>query len=643
MCGIYGFVSLFGDLTPDRSLLNRMGDSIIHRGPDDSGDYISNGVGLGMRRLSIIDISGGHQPLSDHGETLWLVCNGEIYNFKELRKELIAKGHIFKTGSDSEVVLYLYKEYGDKFVDYLNGMYVFAIWDTKRQKLLLGRDRLGIKPLYYYFDGRYLIFASEAKALLQTPQVVVDFDPIALDAYLSLGYIPAPYSIFSSIRKLPPASLLTVEKGNISIQCYWKLPDNIDHSYSEADWTAAVQAKLETAVHAQMVSDVPIGAFLSGGIDSSAVVAFMSRHSDAPINTYSIGFSGDKAGNYYNELPFAQQVAKHFQTNHREIIVKPDVVKLLPQLLWHLDEPIADTAFLTTYLVAKFARQDVTVILCGVGGDELFGGYRRYLGDHYVRLYQRLPAWLRREVMHRLVKYLPSDRHSGLTNFFRYARSFILSAELTPQERYRSYVQVFSSEVRSQLLNRPITQPFDALGEAFAVIDNSDPLRCLFDVDCRTQLPDDLLLLTDKMTMATSLECRVPFLDHELVELAARMPSANKIAKGELKHILKKSLIDILPKEILFRKKRGFGAPIGAWLKHELAPLLKTVLSKESIERRGLFRWQMIHHTVEMHMANYEDNTDHLISLINLELWFRLYVDKRTPDDIAAELGASIS
>ena len=643
MCGIYGFVSLFGDKTPDRSLLKRMGDSIVHRGPDDSGDYVSKGIGLGMRRLSIIDLSGGHQPLTDYDETLWLVCNGEIYNFKELRKELEAKGHIFKTGSDSEVIIYLYKEYGDSFVEYLNGMYVFAIWDSTRQKLILGRDRLGIKPLYYYSDGQCLIFASEAKAILQAPQVGVDFDPVALEAYLALGYVPAPYSIFSGIKKLPPASLLNVEKSAVTIQCYWNFPKNTDYSRSEADWAATIRAKLESVVQSQMVSDVPIGAFLSGGIDSSAVVAFMARHSSAPINTYSIGFNGDKAGSYYNELPYAQQIAKHFRTNHREIIVKPDVVKLLPRLLWHMDEPIADTAFVTTYLVAEFARDDVKVILSGVGGDELFGGYRRYLGDHYIRQYQRLPHWFRREILHKLVKYLPNDRHSALKNFFRYARSFILSAELTPQERYRSYVEVFSSEIRSQLLNTAPPQTYDALSEAFSIADESDTLRYLFEVDCRTQLPDDLLLLTDKMTMATSLECRVPFLDHELVELSSLIPSTRKIVKSELKHMLKQSLVDILPKEILYRKKRGFGAPIGAWLKHDLSPLLRNLLSKEAVERRSLFRWQTVHRTIEMHMANHEDNTDHLLSLINLELWFRLYVDNRTPDDIASELSASIN
>ena len=639
MCGIHGMIALAPGVTVhDPSVLKRMGDVTVHRGPDDSGAYFGEGVALGMRRLSIIDLAGGHQPISNSDDTLWLVCNGEIYNFRELRQTLQAQGHMFKTGSDSEVIIHLYAEYGDAFISQLNGMYDFALWDVKKRRLLIGRDRLGVKPLYYYCDHKRLVFATEAKAILEVPGVNAAIDPVALDAYLALGYVPAPDSMFAGIKKLPPASLMVVENGEYTIQSYWQLPHDTDYSLSEQDWLEAVRQSLDQAVHAQMVSDVPIGAFLSGGIDSSAVVAFMSQHSDEPINTYAIGFGGDKASDYYNELPYAKQVAEQFNTHHKEILVNPDVVTLLPRLLWHMDEPIADTAFITTYLVSEFARHDVKVILSGVGGDELFGGYRRYLGDYYARRYQNLPPWVRTKLIRPVAEHLPSDRHSPLLNLSRYARSFIISADLSSQERYRSYVQVFSQEMREQLQRDVPEQPSDALGAAFAAADGEDALRQLFDVDCRTQLPDDLLLLTDKMTMATSLECRVPLLDHELVELSARIPAAIKISGRNLKHILKRSLEGVLPDSILYRKKRGFGAPMGAWIKRELAPLLKTTLSQESIERRGLFDWDTVHKTMALHEANKEDHTDHLLALLNFEIWARLYIDKQTPADIAGEM-----
>ena len=643
MCGIHGIVSLNGSAPADRRILLRMGDVTRHRGPDDSGDFIHDGVALGMRRLSIIDLAGGHQPLSNQAGTLWLVCNGEIYNFRQLRTELQALGHVFKTGSDSEVIIHLYAEYGDAFVTRLNGMYAFALWDNERRRLLVGRDRLGIKPLYYYQDAARLVFASEAKAILQVPGIDRRLDPVALDAYLALGYVPAPYSMFADIKKLPPASLLVLERGQVTINTYWRLPQTVDYGPTQKDWIEAVQSQLRTSVVSQMVSDVSIGAFLSGGIDSSAVVAFMAQHSNTPINTYAIGFEAAGAGGYYNELPYAQQVAKQFATNHQEIIVTPDVVTLLPELIWHLDEPVADTAFVTTYLVAQFARQDVKVILSGVGGDELFGGYRRYLGDYYARWYRCLPRILRKNVLHTLVKRLPSDRHSSVLNFFRYMRGFIESAELSAEQRYRSYVEVFSEDIRHELMRAAPEQLFDALGGAFAESVPGDALRYLFEVDARTQLPDDLLLLTDKMTMATSLECRVPFLDHELVELAAGIPGDMKIAGRQLKALLKQSLSGILPNSILYRKKRGFGAPMGAWLKQELAALLRATLSRENVERRGLFEWSAVQRTITLHELHKEDHTDHLLALMNLELWARLFLDGQTPAAVAEELNAWVN
>lgn len=389
----------------------------------------------------------------------------------------------------------------------------------------------------------------------------------------------------------------------------------------------------------QMVSEVPIGAFLSGGIDSSAVVAFMAAHSDRPVKTYAIGFGGGKAEAYYNELPYARQVAQLFKTDHHEIVVSPDVVSMLPSLLWHMDEPIADTAFITTYLVSEFARRDVTVILSGVGGDELFGGYRRYLGGHYQSRFNRLPLSLRRAAS-ALGERLPSDRHSPMLNSLRLAKGFLSTAGLPLDERYRSYVEVFADDEIAALMPSGPSPGRDPIAEAFRAAAGGDELNRMLAVDAETQLPDDLLLLTDKMSMAVSLECRVPLLDHELVELAARMPEGVKIAGGRLKHVFKRALQDVLPASILHRKKRGFGTPMGAWLKGELAPLVNALLSADVVRSRGLFRHAEIARLISAHASSRIDGTDRLLALLNLEIWSRIYLDRRTPADVAEELKA---
>jgi len=639
MCGIYGIIDLRGESVEkavDAGLLNAMGNVTRHRGPDDQGIYADGPCALGMRRLSIIDLAGGHQPLKNADGTLWLVCNGEIYNFRELRTELQAQGHRFLTGSDCEVIIHLYAQHGDAFIERLNGMFNFALWDAKRRRLIIGRDRLGVKPLYVLNDGKQLAFATEAKALLTLPGVTAEVDPVALQAYLQLGYVPAPYSMFKGIAKLPPATLVVIEQGKVDERRYWRIPADIE-SAPESEWLERVRVRLEESVRMQMVSDVPIGAFLSGGIDSSAVVAFMAKHSAQPIRTYAIGFSGGAADQFYNELPYARRVAELFGTEHHEIQVKPDVVGLLPKLLWHMDEPIADTAFITTYLVSEFARKDVTVILSGVGGDELFGGYRRYLGEHYLRRFDRLPGPIKQAAIG-LGKLLPSDRHSGLLNLLRYAKGFLASADLSFEDRYLSYVQVFGRDASANLLLSQPPVPYDAITAAFAGAQSVDGLNRLFAVDAETQLPDDLLLLTDKMTMATSLECRVPLLDHELVELAARMPETLKLRGGVLKYTLKQALSDLLPNDILYRKKRGFGTPMGAWLKGELAPLLKSVLSEASIARRGLFRYEAVRDLIAAHERNAIDGTDQLLSLLNFEIWARIFLDGREPDEVTTEL-----
>ena len=641
MCGIYGILQLDG-APADASLLSAMAGVTVHRGPDDEGAHVDGPCAIGMRRLSIIDVGGGHQPISSADDSLWVVCNGEIYNFRELRQELENRGRIFKTRSDSETLIHLYEEYGDAFVDRLNGMYAFALWDARRRRLILGRDRLGIKPIYFWHDARRLAFASEAKALVTLPWISAQLDTDVLRGYVRLGYVAAPHSIFRGIEKVPPASIVTAEDGRLATRRYWRIPTDIDYAMPESEWVARVRVQLEQSVQRQMVSDVPLGAFLSGGIDSSTVVACMAAHSDTPVKTYAIGFRGSQADDYYNELPYARRVADLFGTDHHEIIVRPDVAALLPRLVWHMDEPIADMAFVTTYLVSEFARQDVTVILSGVGGDELFGGYRRYLGPYYRAYFDALPQWARRAAR-RIGRRLPSDRHSALLNFSRLAKGFLENTELPFAEQYRAYVEVFPSAAADALLRTNGSRKPDALDAAFQQASSSDGLNRMLVIDAETQLPDDLLLLTDKMSMATSLECRVPLLDHELVELAARMPESVKVRRGRLKHAMKRSVSTMLPRDIISRRKRGFGMPMGAWLRTELSPLVTHLLSKPVVEKRGLLAHPSVERLIADHHANRVDGTDRLLSLIALEIWARIFLDRRSPADVSAELKAVIA
>jgi asparagine synthase (glutamine-hydrolysing) len=640
MCGIHGLVALDEQTQFTQEQLIKMGDATIHRGPDDSGEYVGEGVAIGMRRLSIIDLAGGHQPISNSDDSIWLVCNGEIYNFQSLRETLTAKGYVFKTGSDVEVIIHLYQEYGDNCLQHLNGMFAFALWDQNKKRLLIARDRLGIKPLYYAQFNNSLAFSTEAKAILALDEITPSINKVALSQYLELGYVPAPLCLFDGIRKLEVASYLVIENGNISQHSYWQ-PEFESIQQSDEQWATDIYTQLEKSVKDQMVSDVPIGAFLSGGIDSSAIVALMAKHSDKPVKTYAIGFDTGKAGELYNELPYAKQVSELFGTEHKEIVVRPDVVSLLPKLLWHMDEPIADSAFITTYLVSKFARQDSTVIISGVGGDEIFAGYRRYQGEKYAAMYHKIPKLIRKNIIAPLAKYLPADRGNKWLNYSRLAKSFIESAELPFAKRYHSYMEVFSAEFRDRLLTDNENNNHD-IKALFTKKTTQQAIWQMFDIDRQSQLPDDLLMLTDKMTMATSLECRVPFLDHEMVELAAKIPQDRLMAKGELKHLLKLSLKDTLPDSILFRKKRGFGAPMGAWLKDELSGLMNSLLNKESVDKRGLFHWSVIEKTISAHSASKEDHTDHLSALMNLEIWCQLYLDGRSSEEITQSIKDAI-
>jgi len=623
MCGIYGIVGFGREHQPSREILPRIGRIIEHRGPDDEGCYVAPGIALGMRRLSIIDVGGGHQPIANEDETLWVVCNGEIYNFQELRPDLERRGHVFRTGSDTEVLVHLYEEHGLEFVKKLRGMFALALWDVRRSRLVLARDRLGKKPLYVRREPGRLLFASEIKGILEA-DVPRRVDLQALHEYLALGYVPAPRTLFDGIEKLLPGHCMVVENGQVQVWKYWDVRFDQVEDRPEGEWVERVRATLLESVRLRLISDVPLGAFLSGGIDSSAVVAAMAHFSDRPVKTYSIGF--EARDRYYDELPYARMVAQAFATDHHEIIVRPQVKELLPKLVWHMDEPIADSAFITTFLVAELARQSVTVILSGVGGDELFGGYRRYLGEGIQRYYRLLPSVVRRRWLPGVLAALPQDRHSGWKNYSRLANSFVETAELAPADRYLSYVTLFAPDVRAELLKDGAAPP-EPLARYFAECAGADDLgRCIY-VDLKTSLPDDLLALTDKMTMAASIECRAPFVDHELVELTSRMPSHLKVRGLTMKYLLKKAVAPWLPKSIVSRRKRGFGAPIGAWLRHDLGDLVRDTLSEEAVRRRGLLDWAVVRDLVSVHQAEGRDHTDRLLALIMFELWCRTFID----------------
>jgi len=640
MCGIYGQLALRGS-RPDPAAVRLMGGAIVHRGPDDDHLYAVGPVAMGLRRLSIIDLEGGRQPLFNEDRSVAVVCNGEIYNFRELRRRLAEAGHRFRTGSDAEVLVHLYEEHGDDFVDHLEGMFGFALWDARRRRMLLGRDRLGIKPVYYALRNGQLLFASEAKAVLAHPSVSAALDPRALPQFLSLGYVPNPYTLFEGIRLLPPGHLAVVEDGALSERAWWRLRLDVDRERSEADWIERLRATLAEAVEAQMVADVPIAAFLSGGIDSSTIVAYMSRLHDAPVNTYAIGYSGSSGADLYNELDYARRVAEEFATEHHEIIVQPDVVGLLPRLVWHMDAPISDSALITSSLVSEFAARDVKVILSGVGGDELFGGYDRYLMSHYVRLVRCIPGPLRRGLLEPLARRLPVDRHSRVLNLFRYARTLVTLAGRSRTERYHDLMQMFPSEDLGRLLRDPTLSEPDALLRILEASADMSELDAFFVADLSTQMVDDLLLLTDKMSMAHSLECRVPLLDERLVELARTLPARMRVRGDRTRYLIKKALRGVLPDEILDRRKRGFGAPVGAWLKAELEPLVGHLLSGARIRERGLFEPDAIETLVREHRENRADHTDHLFALITLEIWQQLFIDGRGQADLADELTAA--
>ena len=638
MCGIVGIVQADGRRKYEIDDVGRMADAIVHRGPDDQGLIEDQNAILGMRRLSIIDLEGGHQPIHNEDRTVWVVNNGEIYNYQRLRRMLIDRGHRFETNSDTEVLVHLYEEYGEDFLAQLEGMFAVALWDTRQKKLIVARDRIGIKPLYYWNDGANIAFASEIKAIATLPGFNVAVDADALAEYTGLGYAVAPRTIFEGVHKLPPASMLIWQENQFSIRQYWSPPTETDESVSHEEWVERVLHELQRAVADHMVSDVPVGAFLSGGIDSSAVVSLMGSSSDKELTTYSIGYRGGQAAEYYNELPYAREVAEGLGTRHCEIEVQPDVASLLPRLIWHLEEPISDSAIMTTYLVSELAAKSVKVILSGVGGDELFAGYNRYLGDHYNHRYQKVPAWFRNHVLPPLASLLPSGRQNRLMDLSRYAKRFIQAGEMDWRQRYRYFLAIANDDVVESLLSRTSSKGENGFSAAAGAESSSDELLRLFRIDWQTQLAENLLLLTDKMSMAVSLECRVPFLDHRLVELAARIPARHKLPGGRLKGLLKESLGGVLPDSIINRRKRGFGAPVGVWFKQELMPLRNELLGRQVLDRRGLLDTDIVDKICADHDRGREDYADLILVMMNLEIWSRLFLDGQSHEDVSGEL-----
>ncbi len=632
MCGICGKVYFNPHHKAERPIIEAMASVLKHRGPDDQGVYIDGPAGIGHQRLSIIDISpAGHQPMSNEDGSIWIVFNGEIYNFEELRAELQAKGHIFTSQTDTETIIHLYEEKDTDCLDSLRGMFAFAIWDVKKQRLLLARDRVGKKPLVYAVTGEAIIFGSEIKAILQDPSVPVEVDYEALHHYLTYQYVPSPWTIFKAIRKLPPAHSLIVQHGTIAMRKYWHLSYRHKLIFPHLrDYIDQFRALFTEAVKIRLRSDVPLGAFLSGGIDSSATVAVMSQLTNRPIKTFSIGFHESE----YNEIPFAAVVAKKFNTEHTEFIVKPDAVRILPKLVWHYNEPFADSSAIPTYYVAQLTRQHVTVALNGDGGDESFAGYERYIADKLASYYEKVPPLVREHIIKKFLACIPHQENRR--SFFRRLKRFVNGISEQPERRYVRWICGFDNEMKNDLYT-------PAFADKVAAIDSIDLIvnwyhkadgdrfldRTLF-VDVMTYLPDDLLVKVDIAAMAHSLEARSPFLDHKLMEFAAALPPHYKLNGIQSKYLLKKAFATELPDTILTRKKMGFGVPIDRWLRTELKDAAcQILLDKRSIER-GLFKEQAVRMLIDEHLSKRADHSYRIWTLLFLELWFRMFIDKRS-------------
>lgn len=632
MCGICGLYNYGSGLAVERGDLKAMNDLIIHRGPDDEGYFQDRDVGLAMRRLSIIDLSTGHQPISNEDGTAWIVFNGEIYNYQDLREGLLARGHKFKTKSDTEVILHLYEEKGADFPKELRGMFAVAIWDGKKKRLVLARDRLGKKPLFYARTPGSFVFASELRCLLTRPDVKREVDPAAIDAYLALQYIPSPLSVFRGVRKLQPASVLVFEDGKFSEERYWDLPVGEEKlSYVPLpELKERLMAELSEAVKIRLMSEVPLGAFLSGGIDSSVIVALMARHSERPVKTFSIGFKEER----FSELPYARQVAQMYGTAHTEFIVEARMADVLEKLAWHYGEPYADSSALPSYFVSRETRKAVTVALNGDGGDEAFGGYLRYVGMKAERLIAAAPAWSKRAALAG-VSVFPK---TAPFNFFWRLEKFLKFSALASTERgYLSTVSYFGPGETEGLYSEAFANWLGAgrgyaeryISRLFSLVPDEDLLNRMSYVDLHSYLPECLMTKMDIASMANSLETRSPFLDHKVLEFAFALPGSMKL-KGfnQTKWILKETFRGMLPHDIYRRGKMGFGIPLGIWFRGELKDYWAgTCLSQKALGR-GYFRPEALYRLWDEHQQGRRDHGYRLWALLMLELWHRQYADE---------------
>src|SRR5215210_6991779 len=618
MCGICGIATTRGSV--DRDRLAAMSNTLVHRGPDSDGAFVDGGVGLAARRLAIIDLDGGDQPIANEDGTCMVVQNGEIYNHVELRRALERTGHRFRTDhSDTEMLVHAYEQWGVRFAERLRGMFAIAIWDARRQRLVLARDPFGIKPLYYRDVGGELSFASELDAL---PKGEIDLD--ALEAFLAFNSIPAPLSIFREIRKLPPGHVLTWEHGRVDLERYARPgPLAPRHGEDEAELADECRARLRDSVRAHLVSDVPVGVLLSGGVDSGALAALAAQESSEPVRTFSIGFEERS----FDELAGARAVAARYGTRHRELVVRPDAALLLPALADAFDEPFADSSALPTYLVSELAASDVKVALSGEGGDELFGGYYTYAAD---LLAERVGGLAR--LARPLVERLPTS--SSRASFDYKAKRFVRAAHLAPLERHHGWKEIFSADARVDLTGRDSAyDPVDILRARYAETEGADELARLQDVDLGIYLVDDLLVKTDRASMAHSLEARVPYLDTVVTNLALALPTRHKIRGLSKKVLLRKAAAPLLPREIVHGKKRGFSIPAAAWLRGDLEPFARETLSGDTLRRQGFFRPEAVARLLDLHVSGREDLSRQLWGLLAFTLWHERHVE-RQPGDV---------
>lgn len=626
MCGIVGIVHK--EKNPiDETLLRRMNEAILHRGPDEDGFYVNKGVGLAMRRLAIIDLSSGQQPMHNQDKTAWIVFNGEIYNYQELRQKLEKLGHQFYTNSDTEVIVHLYDRYGMDSPKHLRGMFAFAIWDTRDRSLFLARDRVGKKPVLFAQHNGDLIFASEFQPLLLHPNISRDVNHEAIHQYLSFLCVPAPLTAYNQIKKLEPGHWLRWRNGEIETQRYWQPDFNKKIEISEEEAGERAIEILRESVKLRLISEVPLGAFLSGGIDSSAVVALMAQSMDKPVKTFSIGFEEQD----FSELHHAKRVAEHIGADHHEFIVRPNALEVLPMLVEHYGEPYADSSAIPTYYVARETRKHVTVALNGDGGDETFAGYERYAAMKLAERYHKIPGVLRKAFIELPVNAFPVNQKKK--SRARDLKRFLKAASLPKVDRYLAWVNVLDKQTKEELYTKDFQNkighinPADNLARWFSQANGAGIVDSVLLTDTMTYLPDDLLVKVDIATMAVSLEARSPFLDHNVIEFAASLPENLKLRGLTTKYLLKKMLGRLLPQENLSRRKMGFGVPISHWFRGEMKPFLNEILLSEQASKRGIFKQEKVEQLIAHHINGTRDNGQGLWTLLMLELWFQKFID----------------